>query len=386
MIMAGLYFMNDIPFADVYLHGLIRDEIGRKMSKSLGNSPDPLDLISKYGADGLRFTTVSLTPKGSDILFGERQVEVGRNFANKVWNAARLLKSAAEGVEPAADDRPGEDLSDRWILSRTAAATQQVTRYVENFESNQAARTVYDFVWHEFCDWYLEMVKERLYSGNDEARGRAVGVALRCLRQSLKLLHPFMPYLTEEVWNVLNLGDGSILDGAPGGAGGFPSDGEAESAMASIMGIVETVRNIRGEMGIHPSRKVDLRLRVADGGGLRETLDAACTYIVKLAGVSSIEYGPPSEAEGPVATGVIGEVEIWVPLGDVIDVEVEKTRINKEIDRIQALLQRSEKKVENPDFNRKAPPDVVAGEKEKIERLRENLAKLRKNLTILLGS
>jgi valyl-tRNA synthetase len=261
-----------------------------------------------------------------------------------------------------------------------------VTRYIENFESNQAARTVYDFVWHEFCDWYLEMAKERLYSDDEEPRARAVGVALRSLRQSLRLLHPFMPYLTEEVWSVLELGDGSILDETPRPAAGFPSDGEAERAMASVMGIVDTVRNIRGEMGIHPSRKVDLRLRVPDGGGLGETLDAAGTYIVKLAGVSSIEYGPPSEAEGPVATGVVGEVEVWVPLGDVIDVEVEKTRINKEIDRIQVLLQRSEKRVENPDFSRKAPPDVVAGEKEKIERLRENLAKLRKNLTILLGS
>jgi valyl-tRNA synthetase len=385
MIMAGLYFMGEIPFGDVYFHGLIRDEIGRKMSKSLGNSPDPSDLIAKYGADALRFTTVSLTPKGSDILFGERQVEVGRNFANKVWNAARLLNSATEGVGRSDLTGPYDDLADRWIISRTGAAAELIRKYIENFESNQAAKAVYDFIWHEFCDWYLEMAKERLYSEDPDGRSRAAGVALKTLSQSLKLLHPFMPFLTEEIWEVLGLGEGSILDAPPGGGEDFPRDRAAEAVMASLMGVVDTVRNIRGEMGVHPSQEVHLYLRFSGDEGVREAVLGAGSYIRKLGGISRIDEGAAPENEGPVATGVVGRTEIWVPLGDVIDVDVEKTRLTKEIDRIEHLLKRSTARVENPEFNRKAPPEVVAREKDKIDQLTENMAKLKKNLSVLLG-
>ncbi len=386
MIMAGLYFMGEIPFEDVYFHGMVRDETGRKMSKSLGNSPDPSDLISKYGADALRFTTVSLTPKGSDILFGERQVEVGRNFANKVWNAARLLDSATEGVDARDCEGPYDDLADRWIVSRAGAATRQIRTYIANFESNQAAKAIYDFIWHEFCDWYLEMAKERLYSDDHESRSRAAGVAMKVLGQSLKLLHPFMPFLTEEIWKVLKLGGESILDAPQDSGAGFPRDEEAETVMASLMGIVDAVRNIRGEMGVHPSQVVPLYLRFSGDTSTGDAVLRAGSYIMKLARVSIVGEGTAPEEEGPVATGVVGQAEIWVPLGDVIDVDVEKTRLNKEITRIEHLLKRSTAKVESPDFNRKAPPDVVAREKEKIEQLTENMAKLTKNLSVLLGS
>jgi valyl-tRNA synthetase len=385
MIMAGLYFMGEIPFADVYLHGLIRDEFGEKMSKSLGNSPDPSDLICKYGADALRFTTVSLTPKGSDILFGERQVEVGRNFANKVWNAARLLKSATQGVEPIADDGLRENLSDRWILSRMGAAAGQVAAYIENFESNQAAKAIYDFIWHEFCDWYLEMAKERLYSEDAQTRRSVAGVARKVMRQSLRLLHPLMPFLTEELWSVLELGRVSILEVSPSDRDEFPEDREAEQVMAMVIGIVDAVRNIRGEMGVHPSREVALYLRIPDETGMKDAVLVSGSYVMKLAGVASIKQGAPPEKEGPVATAVVGGVEIWVPLGDVIDVDVEKSRLTKEIDRIEHLLEKSASRVGNPEFNLKAPPEVVAREKDKVESLRENLAKLRKNLAVLLG-
>jgi valyl-tRNA synthetase len=386
MIMAGLHFMGDIPFADVYFHGLIRDEFGRKMSKSLGNSPDPSDLISKYGADALRFTTVSLTPKGSDILFGERQVEMGRNFANKVWNAARLLNAAAEGVSRQEQGGPYEDLADRWIVSRAGAATRQIGAYIEGFELNQAAKAIYDFIWHEFCDWYLEMAKERLYSDDPDSRSRAAGVALKTLGQSLKLLHPLMPFLTEEIWKVLSFGEGSILDAAADPGDGFPRDEDAEKVMTLLMGIVDTVRNIRGEMGVHPSRNVPLYVRSSGDGGLKDAVLESGSYVMKLAGISTIREGAAPRDEGPVATGVIGQVEIWVPLGDVIDVDVEKARLTKEIERIERLLKRSEARVARPDFISKAPPDVVAREKERIEQLTENMAKLRKNLSVLLGS
>jgi valyl-tRNA synthetase len=389
MIMAGLYFRDDIPFEDVYFHGMIRDETGRKMSKSLGNSPDPSDLIGEYGADALRYTMISLTPRGGDILFSEKQVHTGRNFANKVWNAARLINAASEkaGFEAgsSADREPGSELSDRWILSRTAGVTRTVSTYFEKFELNQAAKAVYDFVWHEVCDWYLEMAKERFYSDDEAARNGALTVVRRVLARSLRLLHPFMPFLTDEVWSVLSLGGKSILDGEGVDQVEFEEDALAERTMSMLTGIVEMVRNIRGEMGIHPSAGVPLYLKMAGGPEKDAILDAR-SYIFKMARVTELVEGEVPESEGPVATGIVENVEVAVPLGEVIDVEVEKARLSKEIERIEQLLARSRAKIDNPEFTGKAPAKIVEREREKIEQLTENAAKLKKNLSVLLGS
>jgi valyl-tRNA synthetase len=347
MIMAGLYFMDDIPFEDVYFHGMIRDETGRKMSKSLGNSPDPSDLIGEYGADALRFTTVSLTPRGGDILFAERHVHLGRNFANKVWNASRLVMSASDKAGLEGDSLPGSELSDRWIMSRTAGVTRTVRTYFDRFELNQAAKAVYDFLWHEVCDWYLEMAKERFYSEDAGARSGALTVVRRVLARSLRLLHPFMPFLTDEVWNVLSLGGASILDGESDKEE-FPEDPAAERTMALLIGIVEMVRNIRGEMGIHPSTGVPLYLKFAGDSAEKDAILGARSYIFKMARVSDLFEGEVPEAEGPVATGIVENVEVAVPLGEVIDVDVEKARLTKEIERIEQLLVRSRAKIDNP--------------------------------------
>jgi valyl-tRNA synthetase len=385
MIMAGLHFKGEIPFSDVYLHGLIRDEFGQKMSKSLGNSPDPSDLTAKYGADALRFTIVSLTPKGSDVLFAERQVETGRNFANKVWNASRLINAATEGIE-AADLSPDRmDLSDRWIISRTGQATEQIAAYAEGFELNQAAKAVYDFVWHEFCDWYLEIAKERFYGDDEAGRRQAGGVAKTVLSQILKLLHPFMPFLTEEIWNVLGLGDGSILNERFAGRERFPRDTDAEEAMAAVIGVVEAVRNIRGEMSVHPSVSVPVFLDFSGDQASREGVLAAASYIAKLGKVSEVGEGKAPKAEGPVATAIVRGIEVAVPLGDVIDVEVEKARLAKELERIEGLLKRTEARLNNPGFVGKAPAEVVAKERDRIEQLTQTASKLKKNLSLLAG-
>jgi valyl-tRNA synthetase len=386
MIMAGQYFMNDIPFEDVYFHGMIRDETGRKMSKSLGNSPDPSDLIQTYGADALRFTMISLTPRGSDILFAERHVEMGRNFANKIWNAARLVKSASGDGAGKAVAQPGSELCDRWIMARAARVTRTVEAYFESFELNQAAKALYDFIWHEVCDWYLEIAKERFYSEDAGAKQGAIVVVRRVLARSLRLLHPFMPFLTEEVWEVLGLGEKSILDGGIPLEEAFPEDAEAESLMAALIGVVDNVRNIRGEMGIHPSVSVPLHLDFSEGDAARDSILGARNYIFKMAKVSEVFEGAVPEGQGPVATGIVGNIEIAVPLGDVIDVEIEKARLTKEIERIEQLLNRSRGKVANPEFVSKAPSHIVARENEKIEQLAQNAAKLKKNLSVLLGS
>jgi valyl-tRNA synthetase len=382
MIMAGLHFNGDIPFRDVYLHGLIRDEFGRKMSKSLGNSPDPSDLIAKYGADALRFTIISLTPRGSDILFAERQIEMGRNFANKVWNAARLIKTATEGTEIAEPDMDHLELCDRWMLSRTGEATERITGYNNGFEVNQAAKAVYDFIWHEFCDWYLEIAKDRLYGDSEQAKKQAGAIAGMVLRQALKLLHPVMPFLTEEIWNVLGFTGGSIVEEVVAGGEQFPHDPEAVSVMDTVIGVVEVVRNIRGEMGVHPSANIALYLDFSGSPDVRDGLLGAGSYIVKLARVSEINEGKPSDADGPVATGIVRGIEVAVPLGDVIDVDVEKARLTKELRRVEGLLEKANTRIENEEFVSKAPPEIVAKERERIEQLTETASKLRGNLSV----
>ena len=385
MIMAGLYFMKEIPFEDVYLHGLIRDEFGKKMSKSLGNSPDPSELIDKYGADALRFTMVSLTPRGSDVLFAERNIETGRNFANKVWNAARLVKSVCgENGGSSQDHVPAAnlDVCDRWILGRTAEVSADVKRHIEDFALNEAAKAVYDFVWHEFCDWYLELAKERFYSDDPQVKAGATAVARKVLGRSLELLHPFMPFLTEEVWHGLELDSKSLLEQTWSGEA-FQADPDAEAAMAAVISIVEAVRNIRGEMGVHPSVNLPVHLVFADPEAAAGVIKAA-SYIKKLGKVSEIQTTRPA-AKGPVATSIISGLEIIVPLAGVIDIDVEKTRLTKEIDRVTGLLERATAKVANPEFAGKAPAEVVAKERGKIETLTQTKAKLERTLATLLG-
>ena len=384
MIMAGLHFANQVPFRDVYLHGLIRDEFGQKMSKSLGNSPDPLDLIDKYGADALRFTIISLTPKGSDILFAERFVETGRNFANKIWNAARLVAAVSGEEKPRTITLEDLELSDRWILSRAFAASEQVGVHIAGFELSQAAKVAYDFIWHELCDWYLEIAKDRFYSDRLEARLQATSVARWVLGRALRLLHPFMPFVSEEIWSVLSLGHGSILESKPDQADIAKRDAAAERTMGALMEIVEAVRNIRGEMGLHPSITVPVYLAFQDGDREKDAIFGALSYILKMGKVSEVNEGRPPGDLGPVATGIVRGIEVGVPLGEVIDVEVEKGRLMKELDRIEGLLQKSRSRISDPEFVSKAPRQVVDREKERIEQLSQTEHKLRKSLSVLL--
>ena len=386
MIMAGLYFMKDIPFEDVYLHGLVRDETGRKMSKSIGNSPDPSELVEKYGADALRFTMISLTPRGSDVLFAEHNIETGRNFANKVWNAARLVKTAGEGVSASETTASPScaGLADRWIWSRAGEVTERVREHIAGFALNEAAKAVYDFVWHEVCDWYLELAKERFYSTDAAEKRQAIENARTVLRRCLMLLHPVMPFLTEEVWREIEPGGKALLERRLDGDAVFPRDLEAEKTMASVIAIVEAVRNVRGEMGVHPSVSVPVYLDFPSGPGAREDVLAAGSYVAKMAKASKIEKGRPSVA-GPVATSIVEGIEVIVPLADVIDVEVEKSRLGKEIERLSGLLERSKAKLANPEFAAKAPAQVVEKEKQKIATMTETRAKLEKTLSTLLG-
>ena len=394
MIIAGFHFMKDLPFEHVYFHGLVRDEFGQKMSKSLGNSPDPSELVEKYGADALRFTVVSLTPKGSDVLFADRLVETGRNFANKVWNAARLIQSAGAGAgsdrgwaaagdgAAAAEFGDGLEICDKWILSAAAKLTSEVRQRMNNFELNEAAKTLYEFVWHQFCDWYLEIAKERFYSNDARKRAAALWVARRVLRRSLSLLHPFMPFVTEEIAAELGLSESSLIDGGADLDGDFPVDEGAESLMRDVFGIIEAVRNIRGEMGVHPSDDVKVYITFREGAQRDRVLEVG-SYIRKMARVSEITEGGPSDRERPVATSVVGQAEIAVPLGDVIDIEIEKARLEKELLRIGRILEKSEAKLNNAEFRAKAPDHVIEKEEDKVQKLTEARARIEKNLSMI---
>ncbi len=384
MIMAGLHFKGEIPFDHVYLHGLIRDEFGRKMSKSLGNSPDPSDLISKYGADALRFTMISLTPKGSDILFSEKYIETGRNFANKVWNAARLLSGLITYRTDKMPSKDDLDLCDRWILSRAGQVTRRITSLIETFELNQAAKAVYDFIWHEFCDWYLELAKQRFYSDDEKMKGVAVEVAFTVLAQALRLLHPIMPFLTEEIWSLLKLGEGSILESGSFPEAPFEHDPQAEREINLIKGIVEAVRNIRGEMNVHPSAEVDLFLSFPSES-MKDYVTDGEIYIRRMGKVKNIYIGRPSTDHGPVASSIVDGVEIGVPLGEVIDIDVERKRLQKELRRVEALLAKTEARLGDTSFRQKAPPEVVAKEENRSKHLAETVSKLRRSLTMLGG-
>jgi valyl-tRNA synthetase len=383
MIMAGLHFMGEIPFEHVYFHGLIRDEQGRKMSKSLGNSPDPSELVDTYGSDALRFTTVSLTPKGSDVLFAERLVETGRNFANKVWNAARLIQAAGGDMKTdGLPDGAGLEVSDRWILSAAGRMTADVRQRIESFELNEAAKALYEFIWHQFCDWYLEIAKERFYSEDEVRKKAALGVARAVLKRSVELLHPFMPFVTEEIASGLGLSEKSLIDGGSDTGASFPEDAEAEAVMRDVFGIIEAVRNIRGEMGVHPSDELRVYIRFA-GDAERDRVLGVSSYIKKMARVSEISEGSPSDGERPVATSVVGQVEIAVPLGDVIDIEVEKARLKKELARIGKVLEKSEAKLGNAEFRAKAPDHVIEKEEDKVQKLNEARVKIEKNLSMI---
>ncbi|MGB9887232.1 MAG: valine--tRNA ligase [Moorellales bacterium] len=366
MIFMGLEFMGEVPFREVFIHGLVRDAQGRKMSKSLGNGVDPVEVIERYGADSLRFMLVTNNTPGNDLRFNWERVEAARNFANKIWNAARFTLMNLEDFQEAGPSAP-EELPDRWILSRLEAVTREVTEYLEAYELGEAARVLYEFTWSEFCDWYLEMAKLRLY-GEDPARRRtAQRVLLQVLRELMKLLHPFMPFITEEIWNYLPGSEGSLMLAdwpVPTGR----TDPQAEEAVQLLMEVIRGIRNLRGEMRLPPAQSVPVYL-VAEAAATRSLLEEGRELIRRLAQAEPIEVRaqmePPRQAAGAVAPGV----QIFVPLAGLIDFDRERERLGKELAAVSRELARTRQKLANPDFLSRAPEEVVVREKKRAEEL-----------------
>ena len=377
MVMAGYEFVGQKPFSRVHLHGIVRDEQGRKMSKSLGNSPDPLDLIDRYGADALRFTMLMLTPTGNDILFGEKKLETGRNFANKLWNAARFALMNL-GDDPAVTGPMAtRDLADRWLQSRLRQVILDSERAVGEFRINDAAKGLYDFVWHEYCDWYLEMAKVRIQAGGEAALEAKRGILVG-LTSILKLLHPLMPFITEEIWHHLPGTEGDLIIASWPGVEGLTADPAAEEAMALLMETVVTIRNVRSEMNVPPSREAAVSIR-ADHHAAALYREAA-SYLRTLGRVSELAIGPELAKPRHAAHDVVGHSEVFVHLEGLIDLELERQRLGREREKTETLVISARKKLENQDFLDRAKPEVVNREREKLHLLEASLVKLTRAL------
>ncbi len=389
MVMAGYELTGQCPFRDVYLNSIVRDGQGRKMSKSLGNSPDPLDAIDQYGADALRFTVISIAPVGQDVRFDLDKTEFGRNFANKIWNAARfaLMNLGEATIEPWGADGTGAagaapSMADRWILSRLQGVVDDTRTALVAFRFNDAATTLYRFIWGEVCDWYLELSKPALYGADEAAKEAVRRTLVTVLDQTMRLLHPFMPFITEEIWQALPLRrpTASICIAPYPTSAAALRDPDTEARIGELIEAVTAVRNIRSELGITPGTPVTVRI-AADGQG--ERVRAIEGFLKTLAKVSEVELLGTERPSNEPSAHVAGLGELFVPLRGAVDATAVRDRLEKDLGKVEKELTGAEAKLGRPDFVDKAPADVVEKERVKAAGLRERRATLEKHLAVL---
>ncbi|MBR4435266.1 MAG: valine--tRNA ligase [Clostridia bacterium] len=375
MIMFGLYAMDDVPFDTVFIHGMVRDELGRKMSKSLGNGIDPLEVIKEYGADSLRFSLTSGTAAGTDLRYIPKKVEAARNFCNKVYNASRfVLMNLGDGGSNKID-MDIVDIADKWILHRLNEVIRDTTAYLDSFDLNLAVDRIYGFIWTEFCDWYIEMSKPRLYGDDEKAKANVRAILVKVLSDSMKLLHPFMPFITEDIYTRLPGSDRTImLSEWPSVNAAFDFASEAD-AMDEFMEMVRQIRNIRAEMNVPPSKRAHTILVTIPKN------EALCRqgaqYLNKLAFASTVEVRFDKEGIDKKAVSVVSKLgEAFIPMNELIDIEKELERLLNERKRWEGEAARAEGKLNNPGFTAKAPEKVIEEEKAKLENAKEMLAKV----------
>ena len=381
MIFSACAHTGKPPFHTVFIHGLVRDDKGRKMSKSLGNGIDPLEIADKYGADALRFNLVTGNSPGNDMRFYTERCEAMRNFANKIWNASRFLMMNLTIDRCELPERL--ELEDKWILSKLNRAVAEITENMDRYELGVAAQKIYDFIWDDYCDWYIELTKTRLQGEDEDSKVRAQQVLCWVLTEMLKLLHPFMPFITEEIWQALpHEGDFLMLQDWPkySEAMSFPTE---EKAMELIMDAIRAIRGRRSEMNVPPSKKAHLTVATME----RETFTLGVPFLKKLAYASQVEIVPFAQAQADADAAQAGQVSIVthaaqlsIPLGELVDLEKEKARVEKELKKQSAELDKLNAKLNNPGFVNKAPEHVVAAEKERAVQLTELVAKLEAQL------
>ena len=373
MIFSGLEHMRKVPFRDVLIHGLVRDELGRKMSKSLGNGVDPLDVIDKYGADSLRFSLLQGVAPGNDMRYSDAKVEACRNFMNKIWNASRYVIMNCEGRKIKAVTEFKLTHADKWIISRLQAAIRDVTLALNKFDLGIACQIMYDFMWSDFCDWYIELTKSALHSDDDDKKDNAVSVLLFVLENALKLLHPFVPFITDEIYRSLPNTCGSIM------VSEFPRYNsklaykKEAAAFGGVMEIIKAVREVKVETGCAPSKKVNVYL-VSDN---KRLISANADCIAKLAGCAAVKnIASPEEAEEKSVVKVTSVGTLYIPMGELVDADKERERLNGELDKVMQEIRRADGKLNNQGFIAKAPKKLVEAEREKLEKFREMREKI----------
>ena len=379
MIFSALEYTGRVPFDTVLIHGLVRDAQGRKMSKSLGNGIDPLEIIDQYGADALRFSLATGNSPGNDMRFMPEKIEASRNFANKLWNANRFILMNLDEDEPAPHIPENLATEDKWILSKFNSLVKTVTNSLENYELGIAVQNLYDFIWDVFCDWYIEIAKIRLNGDNDEGKKTARAVLVYVMSNTLKLLHPFMPFITEEIWLALPHDGESIMisDWCKYDENlNFPVE---EEAMERVMAAIKAIRNRRAEMNVPPSKKAKLYIATK----YKEDFTNGAVFMNRLASASEVEIGDEFEIEGSVSV-ITESAKIFIPLNELVDFEAEKARLEKELEAAKKDLEFVENKLNNPGFMAKAPEKVVAQQRDaqakhaaKIAMLQESISKLK---------
>ena len=378
MIMTGLKFMDDVPFRHVYIHALVRDEQGQKMSKTRGNIIDPLEIIEEYGTDSLRFTLTAMAAQGRDIRLSMERIAGYRNFCNKIWNAARFtLMNLGEQVPPM-PPREALSLGDRWILSRLNNLTRQVDKALEEYRFNDAALALYHFTWHELCDWYLEVIKPALTS--DERGDESRAVLAEVLERTLRLLHPIIPFITEEIWQKLpnRKGESIMMAEWPRPQDGW-DDPEAEAEFEALMDMIGGIRNIRGELNIAPNKEMEAHIQVHDSKKL-DIIMRESEWIRRLAKLSpDWKVGPDVERPKASAHTVFGYGQAFVPIGGLIDIEEELKRLDKQIADASDTIASLEKKLANPSFIERAPAEIVEKDKTRLRDTQERAQKLRES-------
>ena len=384
MIIAGYEFKSDLPFKDVYFTSILRDENGRKFSKSLGNSPDPFELFDEYGTDAVRFGTMLMSPQGLDVLFSSNRLEVGRNFMNKLWNASRfVLMNLKDGQTLDINfEKEKLDLPEQWILSKMQKSVQAYNRQLERFHFNEAAKVLYDFTWNDFCDWYIEITKIH-FREKDSQKGDVVrGAIVHVLKTILALLHPYAPFITEELWSQFKTEKDLELIVSP-----WPDyhpelvDSKAEKTMGFLQDIIIAVRTIRSQMNVPPSKKADMVVRMH--GDSKFVLEKYGDVIKSLCGVREISVGEFLDKPPYSAVAVIRDMEIFLPLGGLIDVVLEQERLEKREADLKVYISNIQKKLSKRDFLSRAPKKVIEREEKKLIEMNNELKMLTINLEIL---
>ena len=383
MIFQSLEFTGKAPFRNVILHGLIRDEQGRKMSKSLGNGIDPMDVIKKYGVDALRWFLISGSTPGQDIRFSYKKMDAAWNFINKIWNASRyVIMNLDDQTKPELPDETKWNLSDRWILSKLNATVKQVNTQLEKFEFGEAGRAMYNFIWNDFCDWYIELTKETLNNGTAEEKTATRDILCYVLDQTLRLIHPVMPFVSEELWQEMpHTGKSIMVSAYPVEHDDFANP-TAEEGMDRLIELITAVRNIRSEANAPLSKPVELLIKPANDQIAKIFKDNE-DYINRFCNASAIKLDKAMQAPRLAMSAVITNAEVFIPMQELVDMDEERARMQKEIKKLEAEVNRSAKKLGNEKFVNNAPAKVVAAEKQKAADWQDKLAAAKERLASL---